>query len=87
MHTNDCIQAVTGNVHIQTGLLAYYKANGAVSDDLQDAEREFLIAQGATPGQHNQDMWVEYLTSIVGSPATTDLQDLWNWYWCVNQIP
>jgi len=38
--------------------LAFYQANGATSNTIQDAEREYLIAAGAAPA-HIQDMWIE----------------------------
>lgn len=42
----DEILRATGGPTVPEGLLAWYKAGGAVSDDLDDAEREFLIEQG-----------------------------------------
>lgn len=59
-------------------LIVYYQANGATSGCLQDAEREFLIAQGATPA-HNQDMWFELLRALGYSGA---LDDMKNDFWC-----
>ena len=56
---NDAILAVVGT-QLNDGLLIHYKANGATADDLQDAEREFLIAGGGTPGTL-QDMYHELL--------------------------
>ena len=59
---NDAILAATGGPTVNDGLVTYYQANGAVSDDLQDAELEFLqalvvpVAAGSL-----QDMWLEFL--------------------------
>ena len=60
-------------------LLDYYQTNGATSDDIQDAEREFLIAQGATPAT-NQDMWYEFLRS---RGYTGALPDMIKDFWCI----
>jgi len=60
-------------------LLAYYKTNGATSNDLQDAEYEFLIAQGATPATI-PDMWFEWLGSLSYTGA---LSDRIKSFWCV----
>lgn len=62
-------------------LLAFYKANGATSNDLQDAEREFLIASGVTGTGHNQELWVEYILTLTPPASIVTYQDLWNWYW------
>jgi len=40
--------------------LAYYQSNGATSNCIQDAEREYLLSQGMNPAT-NEDMWVELL--------------------------
>ena len=45
MSINDAIFAVVGT-QINDGLLAYYKSGGATSDNLDDAEYEFLIGIG-----------------------------------------
>jgi hypothetical protein len=47
MHINDAILAKTAGKTVQEGMLAYYLANGATSLDLDDAEREYLLANGA----------------------------------------
>lgn len=66
-NTNDSIfnalgdQGFTG--HINDRLLAYYRANGATSKNINDAEREMLLAQGATPG-HIDDMWFQILGDL-----------------------
>lgn len=61
-------------------MLAYYQRNGATSDCLQDAEREFLLAQGCDP-EHNQDMWYCLLTAL-GYSGTLD--DMLSEFWCVD---
>ena len=60
--------------------LTYYQAGGATSDCIQDAEREFLLAQGADPA-HNQDMWMELLIALGYSGS---LQDMLHEFWCVD---
>jgi len=80
---NDCILTVTGGAHINDGLLSYYKANGAVSNLLRDAEREFLLARagaGVVDG-HVNDMWQTYLTFKGYTGALTDMK---NTFWCTN---
>jgi hypothetical protein len=58
-------------------LLQYYKANGATSNSLQDAESEFLILKGFTFGS-NTDKWFSYLRSLNFTGTVTDM--LFN-YW------
>lgn len=60
-------------------LLTYYQTNGATSDDLQDAEREFLIAQGATVAS-TPDMWFQLLGTL---GYTGSLSDRTKDFWCV----
>lgn len=52
--------------------LSYYQSGGATSNDLQDAEREFLLAQGADSA-HNQDMWFELLRTLGYTGAVPDM--------------
>lgn len=52
--------------------LSYYQDNGATSDCLPDAEREFLLYQGSGPA-HNQDMWDEFLKALGYSGAIQDM--------------
>lgn len=69
MHLNDAILAKTGGPTVADGLLAYYRANGATSLQKNDAEREFLLANGAgftegtemvtDPGFGNTANWTE----------------------------
>lgn len=66
---NDAILAAvkaTGADQINDGLVRHYQANGAISNSLNDAEYEFLVANGATPAIHVQDMWKELLPAAVG---------------------
>ena len=53
--------------------LAYFQANGATSNQKNDAAYEFLLAQGAAPAQLN-DMWFEYLSTL-SSGALSDMRD------------
>ncbi len=55
--------------------LAFYQANGATSNAIQDAEREYLIAvlsvsQAIVP-MSNQDMWLK----LLGDGAYPDVRD------------
>lgn len=79
-HINDCILIATGGLTVNDGLLTYYKSNGAVSDDMNDAEYEFLIAQGVAPAQVN-DMWLDLYASLgyTGARADMDYQ-----FWCID---
>ena len=65
------------------GNIAYYQANGATSNDLDDAEREFLIANGGVnpvgdPQQHENDMWF-YMLGIFGYTGALDDRQLKFW--------
>ena len=78
---NDAILLATGGPSIDEGLLSHYQAGGATANTVEDAESEFLIAQGATPGGVS-GMWRELL--IAGGfdsdgLATDDMRILfWN---------
>jgi hypothetical protein len=71
------MMAALGPGQLNDLLLAYYKANGATSSNITDAEYEFLIAQGASP-RNVQDMWEEYLESEGWSGSVDDMK---NSYW------
>lgn len=73
---NDAIVAVVGPA-INDGLLAHYKTNGAISDDLHSAEYEFLVAGGATPA-HISDMWLE---ALVNAGFTGTISDMLLEFW------
>ena len=80
MQRNDCVvAALGGSGQYNDLLLAYYQANGATSDNLVDAEYEFLIANGATSEFHRNDMWFEILRlwGYVGA-----LSDMMYQFWC-----
>lgn len=72
--TQDGIMAALGPGQVNDLLLAYYKSNGAVSSSITDAEYEFLIVQGASPG-NVQDMWSEYLQSLGWSGSVSDMKN------------
>ena len=59
--------------------LGFFQQNGAAGiNDLQDAERAYLIAQGMTPGTA-QDMWVQ----LLGPGAYNDLiKEFWQTAGC-----
>lgn len=92
MNINDAINAAIPNIagianQINDKLLRFYQANGAVSGDIQDAERQFLIARGVGPvGRTNQDMWEVYLRVTKGYGAK-HLNDLKYQYWTVGPRP
>ena len=59
-------------------LLQYYQANGATSNGLADAEKQFLLARGVTASDTIADMWVEYFTSRgFTSSLTQGMSDFW----------
>lgn len=74
---NDCIYNAVGGP-VNDFLLAYYQANGATSDDMMTAAKEFLAAQGAADGAL-MDMWREFLT---GKGYTGALADQLYQFWC-----
>ena len=57
---NDAILEATGGPSIDDGLLTHYQAGGATANTIEDAESEFLIAQGATPSDVSS-MWRQLL--------------------------
>lgn len=72
MTLDDAILATTGGPTVPDGLLAYYQANGATSNSLQDAEREWL-AIGTTNEGTNQDMWFAFLRQSGYEGALPDM--------------
>lgn len=79
MNINDAILASTGGPTLNEGLLAWYRANGATSYDIQDAENEFLTQVTAPPGQL-ADRWFKYLG---GFGYAGSLDDRRYQYWTV----
>lgn len=60
-------------------LLKYYKANGATSNNIQDAEVQFLKAQASvTVKKQINDMWKQYLLAL---GYTGTLQDMLYAFW------
>jgi len=57
--------------------LAFYQAGGALSDDMQDAQREWLILEGFAP-ESNQDMFYEYLRA---NGYVGDYSDMKSQFW------
>jgi hypothetical protein len=80
MHRNDCVSAYLpgDSDDYNEKLIAFYQENGATSDDIQDAEREFLVAQGVSTAA-TPDMWYELLT-VLGYSGT--LSGMLQEYWC-----
>jgi len=58
--------------------LAYFKNQGATSDNYNDAQKEFLLAEGQQPG-HIDDMWYSYLGGFFGLTGT--LQERKRAFW------
>jgi len=80
MHVTDEILRATGGPDIPQGLLAWYKAGGAVANSLDEAEREFLFAkvrgsfgaEGLTdPNFSNTVYWTEGPGWLVGANKAT----------------
>ena len=80
MQINDCIVDALGSSHINDLLVAYFQSQGASSNNINDAEREFLIAQGMTVAANNA-MWYELLYSLGYSGSLTDM---WKDFWCIS---
>ena len=58
-------------------LLAFYQLNGGSGhSQINDAERAFLEAAGATPGSLN-DMWYEYLRDNGYTGTVNDMLHQW----------
>ena len=65
MQLNDAIRAAVGPGHINRGLLRYYQANGATSEDVTDAKMEWLQAvYPLVPQPHVNDHYFLYLGSL-----------------------
>lgn len=81
--TQDCKMSVLTTLGytgaVSDMLIDYYRARGATSYDLQDAEFEFLTVKGATQAQI-EDMWLEYLLSL--TIPQMDIDDMKNIFWC-----
>lgn len=72
---NDLTVGVVGS-GLNDGLLAHYKSNGATSNDLNDAEVQYLIARGVAPGDV-ADMWETYLTGKAYTGNITEMKYSW----------
>lgn len=77
---NDCIHTALGPGHINDLLVDCYQTNGATSDDRNDAEREFLVVQGAAAASL-EDMWMEFYDAQL---ITGALADRHYTFWCTN---
>lgn len=77
---NDAILATVGGPSRAKGLLNFYQTNGATSNDLDDAEREFLVARGIV-SRTLDDMWFEFLDGIVSITLTGSLPDMKLQWW------
>lgn len=88
MHINDAINAAipdaAGSNALNDKLLRYYLANGAATPVLDQAELEFLVARGETPG-HVNDMWAHYLSTVKGFAGALD--DMLYLYWTAGPRP
>ncbi|RLD71632.1 MAG: hypothetical protein DRI87_06665, partial [Bacteroidetes bacterium] len=81
MQINDCIVTALGPGQINDLLLAFYQANGATSNQMNDAEVEFLSAQGVVVTDHLNDMWFRFLR---GSGYYGSMNDMMYQFWCVD---
>jgi len=81
MNINDCILTAAGPGQLNDVQLAYYQLNGALSQDLNDAELEFLLVQGGTPGGSANDMWREVLSSRGYAGSLSDMKQS---FWCAD---
>ena len=75
-HIKDLILSVTGGPTVNDGLLSFYLANGATSQNRVDAEYEFLLARGVTSAYIN-DMWEEFFTTLGYIGALSDKKYQW----------
>jgi len=81
MQINDCIVTALGPGQINDLLLAFYQANGATSNQMNDAEVEFLSAQGVVVTDHLNDMWFRFLR---GSGYYGSMNDMMYQFWCID---
>jgi len=72
----DAILFLTGGPTVNDGLLSFYQTNGAVSNNLIDAENEFLIARGVVSSAKS-DMWREFLLGLGLSGTNNDMRSEW----------
>ncbi len=83
-NANDCLNEITGPGQINELKLKHYRDNGAISNNLNDAEYEYLLAQGVSK-KHISDMWHEFLKTKGFSGA---LNDMYPEYLCsINSVP
>ena len=71
---NDAVVAVALPSDHNDTELAYYLANGATTEVLQDAEREFLLLQLGVTDKSTQDMWFDFLTTALFTGALDDMK-------------
>lgn len=80
MQHNDDKLATLGSATINDGILVFYLANGATSQNITDAGYEFLLARGVSPGSKN-DMWYSFLTNIASLSMAGTVPELKaNWW-------
>lgn len=77
---NDAILLAVGGPTIEDGLLLHYQAGGATAIHIEDAESEFLIAQGATP-KGVGDMWRELLIAGGFNTSGDHIDDMSLLFW------
>ena len=82
-HVNDLIRAALEALgysgSVDNMRLARFKSDGATSDNPMDAQKEWLVIQGATPGQHVDDMWKEVLLAAGYSGHINNMYyDFWS---------
>lgn len=73
----DAIRGKTGGTTISDGLRSWYSATS--SESLNDAERRWLLAFGATTSGTNNDLWMQYLDSLGHTGSLNDRKfQYWN---------
>jgi len=73
---NAAIADVANKNSLQEKLLRYYQANGATSNDVQDAEVEFLNARLIAAGDL-QDRWLTYLRGKGFTGSLNEMKYAW----------
>ena len=81
---NDAILRATGGPTVNDGLRAYYNTQGIPYGALNDMERAFLRVQMPTAEGTTNDLWMQYLTDVLGYTGT--LNDMQLQYW-ISVIP
>jgi len=74
---------VTPDRHVDDMLFDWYALYGGTGNTHADREYSMLVAQGATPSTHVDDMWREVLILAGFNTAGEHIDDLLHQFWCV----